>query len=143
MQLGKDATVNLAVSLNATDNETRSRLMPINNKYPLENLLEACRLYPLAPRKRITFEYILIQGINDSPENALRLTKLLRPIKAKINLIPFNEYPDSLLQRPDEKAILTFQDILVQHHYTAMVRNSKGQDISAACGQLRATHEIA
>jgi 23S rRNA (adenine2503-C2)-methyltransferase len=143
MQLGKDATVNLAVSLNATDNETRSRLMPINNKYPLENLLEACRLYPLTPRKRITFEYILIQGINDSPENALRLTKLLRPIKAKINLIPFNEYPDSLLRRPDEKAILTFQDILVQHHYTAMVRNSKGQDISAACGQLRATHEIA
>ena len=143
LQLGKDVTVNLAVSLNATDNETRSQLMPINKKYPLENLLEACRQYPLAPRKRITFEYILIQGINDSPEDALRLTKLLRPIKAKINLIPFNEHPGSLFQRPDEKTILNFQDILVQHHYTAMVRNSKGQDISAACGQLRATHEIA
>ena len=142
LQLGKDVTVNLAVSLNATDNETRSRLMPINNKYPLENLLEACRLYPLAPRKRITFEYILIQGVNDASEDALRLTKLLRPIKAKINLIPFNEHPGSLFQRPVEKTILTFQDILVQHHYTAMVRISKGQDISAACGQLRATHEI-
>ena len=143
LQLGKDVTVNLAVSLNATDNETRSQLMPINKKYPLENLLEACRHYPLAPRKRITFEYILIQGINDSPEDALRLTKLLRPIKAKINLIPFNEHPGSLFQRPDEKTILKFQDILIQHHYTAMVRSSKGQDISAACGQLRATHEIA
>ncbi len=143
LQLGKDVTVNLAISLNATDNETRSSLMPINRKYPLEDLLEACRHYPLAPRKRITFEYILIQGINDSPQDALRLTKLLRPIKSKINLIPFNEHPGSLFQRPDEKTILKFQDILIQHHYTAMVRNSKGQDISAACGQLRATHEIA
>jgi 23S rRNA (adenine2503-C2)-methyltransferase len=143
LQLGKDAAVNLAVSLNATDNETRSRLMPVNNKYPLENLLEACRMYPLAPRKRITFEYILIQGINDSMEDARRLSKLLRPIKAKINLIPFNEHPGSLFRRPDEKTILAFQDILVQHHYTAMVRSSKGQDISAACGQLRASHEIA
>ncbi|MDO9109843.1 MAG: 23S rRNA (adenine(2503)-C(2))-methyltransferase RlmN, partial [Desulfatirhabdiaceae bacterium] len=143
LQLGKDVTVNLAVSLNATDNETRSRLMPINRKYPLESLLEACRQYPLAPRKRITFEYILIQGINDSREDAQRLSKLLRPIKAKINLIPFNEHPGSLFRRPDEKTILNFQDILVQNHYTAMVRNSKGQDISAACGQLRATHEIA
>ena len=143
LQLGKDVTVNLAISLNATDNETRGRLMPINNKYPLESLLEACRQYPLAPRKRITFEYILIQGVNDSPEDALRLSKLLRSIKAKVNLIPFNEHPGSLFQRPDEKTILKFQDILIQHHYTAMVRNSKGQDISAACGQLRASHEIA
>ncbi len=143
LQLGKDVTVNLAVSLNATDNETRSKLMPINKKYPLENLIEACRQYPLAPRKRITFEYILIQGVNDSPEDALRLIKLLRPIKAKINLIPFNEHPGCLFRRPDEKTILAFQDILTQHHYTAMIRNSKGQDISAACGQLRTTHEIA
>jgi len=143
LQLGKDISVNLAVSLNATDDDTRSRLMPINNKYPLESLLEACTKYPLAPRKRITFEYILLREINDSPEDALRLTKLLRPIKAKINLIPFNEHPGSIFQRPDEKNILKFQDVLVQHHYTTMVRNSKGQDISAACGQLRATHEIA
>lgn len=143
LQLGKDVTVNLAVSLNATDNETRSRLMPINRKYPLEDLLEACRQYPLAPRKRITFEYILIRAVNDSPQDALRLAKLLRPIKAKINLIPFNEHSGSRFQRPDEKTILAFQDILVSHHYTAMIRNSKGQDISAACGQLRATHEIA
>lgn len=143
LQLGKDVTINLAISLNATDNETRNQLMPINRKYPLESLLEACRQYPLAPRKRITFEYILIQGINDSPEDALRLSKLLRPIRSKVNLIPFNEHPGSLFQRPDEKSIQKFQDILIQHHYTAMVRNSKGQDISAACGQLRASHEIA
>ena len=141
LQLGKDVSINLAISLNATDNETRSRLMPINRKYPLEALLEACRQYPLPPRKRITFEYILIQGINDSPEDALRLSKLLRPIKAKINLIPFNEHSSSLFQRPDEKTILAFQDLLVQHNYTAIIRNSKGRDISAACGQLRATHE--
>ncbi len=141
LQLGKDVSVNLAISLNATDNETRNRLMPINRKYPLEMLLEACRKYPLAPRKRITFEYILIREINDSPDDALRLSKLLRPIKAKINLIPFNEHSGSLFQRPDEKTILAFQDILVQHHYTAIIRNSKGRDISAACGQLRAIHE--
>ena len=138
LQLGNDATVNLAVSLNATDNETRSRLMPVNRKYPLEMLLKACQNYPLAPRKRITFEYILMKDVNDSPENARKLAQLLRSVKAKINLIPFNEYPGSLFNRPDEKRILKFQDILVQHHYTAMIRYSKGQDISAACGQLRA-----
>lgn len=140
-QLGKDVQVNLAVSLNASDNETRSRLMPVNRKYPLESLLDACRRYPLPPRRRITFEYILIRDINDTVEDARRLAKLLRPVKAKINLIPFNAHPGSPFQRPDENTILNFQDILVQHHYTAMIRYSKGQDISAACGQLRAKHE--
>lgn len=142
-QLGKDVQVNLAVSLNASDNETRSRLMPVNRKYPLESLLDACRRYPLPPRRRITFEYILIRDINDTVEDARRLAKLLRPVKAKINLIPFNAHPGSPFQRPDENTILNFQDILVQHHYTAMIRYSKGQDISAACGQLRAKHETA
>jgi 23S rRNA (adenine2503-C2)-methyltransferase len=140
-RLGEDVKVNLAVSLNATDNDTRSRLMPINRKYPMEMLLEACRQYPLPPRKRITFEYILIRDVNDSPEDARRLTKLLRPIRAKINLIPFNEHTESPFRRPDEKTVLAFQEILVQQHYTAIIRNSKGQDISAACGQLRATHD--
>ena len=79
-----------------------------------------------------------MKDVNDSPENARKLAQLLRSVKAKINLIPFNEYPGSLFNRPDEKRILKFQDILVQHHYTAMIRYSKGQDISAACGQLRA-----
>jgi 23S rRNA (adenine2503-C2)-methyltransferase len=136
--LGRETTVNLAVSLNATENKTRDMLMPINRKYPIEQLLKACANYPLMPRRKITFEYILIKGINDSQEDAQRLTKLLRPIRAKINLIPFNSYEKSEFQRPEESVILKFKDILSKTNYTALVRYSKGQDISAACGQLRA-----
>ena len=139
--LGRDTDVNLAVSLNATDNKTREMLMPINRKYPLEMLLEACRNYPLPPRKKITFEYILIKGINDSQQDAQRLIKLLRPIRSKVNLIPFNEHAGSPFKRPEEATIETFLQILVDHHITAIVRKSKGQDISAACGQLRAKAE--
>lgn len=136
--LGRDTNVNLAVSLNATDNETRSKLMPINRTYPLEELLNACREYRLAPSRRITFEYILIKGINDSAEDAHRLGKLLQPIKSKINLIPFNTYEGCAYDRPDEAAIHRFQQILIDKNYTVIIRHSKGQDISAACGQLRA-----
>jgi 23S rRNA (adenine2503-C2)-methyltransferase len=113
-------------------------LMPINRKYPLEKLLDACARYPLLPRRRITFEYILIKGINDSIKDAKRLVKLLRPIRAKINLIPFNEYEGSEFNRPEESDILDFKEILNKNNYTAMIRYSKGQDISAACGQLGA-----
>lgn len=136
--LGRDTSVNLAISLNATDNKTRNMLMPINRRYPLEKLLDACAGYPLLPRRRITFEYILIKGINDSIKDAKRLVKLLRPIRAKINLIPFNEYEGSEFNRPEESAILNFKEILNKNNYTAIIRYSKGQDISAACGQLRA-----
>jgi len=136
--LGKDSQVNLAISLNAPDNDTRSRLMPINRKYPIEKLIAACTDYPLKNRKKITFEYILIKGVNDTPEQARQLAKLLRPVKAKINLIPYNTYEGSPYERPDEEAIFRFQDILIANHYTVMIRRSKGQDISAACGQLRA-----
>jgi 23S rRNA (adenine2503-C2)-methyltransferase len=136
--LGRDTRVNLAVSLNAVDNETRSRLMPINRKYPLELLLDACREYRTAPGRLITFEYILIRGVNDSPDDARRLARLLHPIRAKINLIPFNPHEGCEYERPGEVAIAGFQQILVDKHYTVMVRRSKGQDISAACGQLRA-----
>ena len=136
--LGRDTSVNLAVSLNATDNKTRDILMPINRKYPIEVLIEACRTYILKPRNRITFEYILIKGINDSPGDAKRLAGLLRPVKSKINLIPFNEHEKSEFKRPEERVIRAFQDILVKKNYTAVIRRSKGQDISAACGQLRA-----
>ncbi len=139
--LGKDVSVNLAISLNAADNRTRDSLMPINRKYPIESLLEVCSQYPLPPRRRITFEYIMLEGINDSPEDARLLAKILRPLRAKINLIPFNEHPESVFRRPDEKTILSFQNILIKHHYTTMIRNSRGQDISAACGQLKAIHE--
>ena len=136
--LGRDTTVNLAISLNATDNKSRNMLMPINRKYPLEKLLDACAEYPLKPRRKITFEYTLIKGVNDSIKDAKRLVKLLRPIRAKINLIPFNAYEGSEFNRPEESVILSFKEILNKNNYTAMIRHSKGQDISAACGQLSA-----
>lgn len=135
--LGRDTTVNLAVSLNAVDNQSRDGLMPINRKYPIETLLQACRDYPLPPHRRITFEYILIQGVNDSPADAARLAELLKPIRSKINLIPFNENEETEFRRPTESAILGFQEVLLQRNYTVIIRNSKGRDISAACGQLR------
>jgi 23S rRNA (adenine2503-C2)-methyltransferase len=138
IDLGKETQVNLAVSLNAADNETRSRLMPINRRYPIETLLETCKNYPLKNRKKITFEYILIKGINDDVNDAERLARILRPVKSKINLIPFNEHEGSHYKRPDEETISRFQDILAGQNYTAIIRQSKGQDISAACGQLRA-----
>ena len=135
---GRDTKVNLAVSLNATENKTRDMLMPVNRKYPIEELIEACRRYDLKPRKSITFEYILIKGINESPDDARRLAKLLRPVKSKINLIPFNEHEKSEFKRPEETVIRNFQEILTGKNYTAVIRRSKGEDISAACCQLRA-----
>jgi 23S rRNA (adenine2503-C2)-methyltransferase len=136
--LGRDTPANLAVSLNATDNDTRSRLMPINRKFPIEKLLEACRQFPLTGGRRITFEYVLLKDVNDASDDAHRLAKLLRPIKSKINLIPFNSHPGCPYQRPPEDSILRFQKILIDKNYTVMIRRSKGQDISAACGQLAA-----
>ncbi|MFV9689827.1 MAG: 23S rRNA (adenine(2503)-C(2))-methyltransferase RlmN [Desulfobacteria bacterium] len=136
-RLGGEINMNLAVSLNAADNEKRTYLMPVNRRYPLETLINACRAFPLDRRRMITFEYILISGINDSPEDAEQLAKLLRPLRAKINLIPFNAFEETKFQKPAESEILAFQKILTDHHYTAMIRRSKGSDISAACGQLR------
>jgi 23S rRNA (adenine2503-C2)-methyltransferase len=136
--LGNILPVNLAISLNAADDATRNRLMPINRKYPLESLIQTCREFPLLHGKRITFEYILIKGINDSPQAAKALTKLLVGVKAKLNLIPFNPHPGVRFEPPDEKDLLRFQDILIRSQYTAIIRRSKGADISAACGQLHA-----
>jgi len=135
--LGRDTRVNLAISLNATDNKTRSMLMPVNRRYPIEDLIDACKRYPLSPRQKLTFEYVLIKGINDSPDQAKRLVELLRPIRAKINLIPFNESAESEFQRPDDETVNQFLKVLHDSGYTAIVRHSKGRDISAACGQLR------
>ena len=112
--------------------------MPINRRYPLEALLAACRNYPLLPRRKLTFEYILIDGLNDSPANARQLAELLRPIKSKINLIPFNPHEGSDFKRPAEHTIFQFQKILQNADYTTIIRQSKGTDISAACGQLHA-----
>lgn len=137
-QLGLDTDVNLAVSLNATTDEMRSRLMPINKKYPLNQLLEACRTFTMKPRKKITFEYILMKGVNDTKEDALKLAKLLAPIKAKVNLIPFNEYDNSDFKRPSKNQISEFLQVLLDRDFTAITRKSKGDDILAACGQLKA-----
>ena len=136
--LGRETDVSLAVSLNAADDATRSRLMPINRRHPLETLLAACRRYPLRPHRRITFEYILMAGINDRREDARRLAALLRGVKAKVNLIPFNEHAGCRFRRPAEDVVRAFQQQLLDQGYTAMIRHSKGRDISAACGQLRA-----
>jgi 23S rRNA (adenine2503-C2)-methyltransferase len=135
-QLGKDICVNLAISLNAPDNETRSSLMPVNKKYPLEILLDACRNYPMPGRRMLTFEYILIGGVNDSPKDAEKLAHLLKKIRCKLNLIAFNEFPGSTFKSPSQEALHTFQQILLNHHYTSIIRASKGSDILAACGQL-------
>ena len=140
-RMGGDVTVNLAVSLNAADNETRSYLMPINRRYPLEELLAACRGFPLPNRRMITFEYILIKGINDRDEDALKLASLLSGMRAKINLIPLNPFFGSDMSPPPTKSILHFQEILINKNFTAIVRKSKGRDISAACGQLSGTVE--
>jgi 23S rRNA (adenine2503-C2)-methyltransferase len=137
-KLGKTGIkVNLAVSLNATTDEVRDRIMPVNRRYPIKDLLNACRRFPLEPRRRITFEYVLLRDVNDSEADALRLTRLLRGIRCKVNLIPFNPFPGSEFRRPDDMQVRRFQQILLGHHYTAPVRESRGRDISAACGQLR------
>ena len=128
--------VNLAVSLNATTDETRNFLMPINKKYPLKELIKACREFPLPKRKRITFEYILIEGVNDSLEDAKRLVNILKGQRAKVNLIPFNPHPGTKFRRPEEEKILRFQKVLFENNMTAIIRDSRGEDIGAACGQL-------
>jgi 23S rRNA (adenine2503-C2)-methyltransferase len=126
----------LAVSLNASTDEQRSELMPINRKYPLNDLLSACRRLPLATRGKITFEYVLLRGLNDAAEDALRVARMLKDIKAKINLIPFNEHARSAFKRPSDEAVAAFRQILMDRGYTAVIRQSKGRDILAACGQL-------
>jgi len=136
----KAPEVNLAISLNAATDVVRSEIMPINKKYPLELLIDACRRFPLSPRRRITFEYVLISGVNDSADDAECLSNLLKGLKCKINLIPLNPDAGSSLKRPSEEVILVFQKILLRHNLTALIRDSKGQDISAACGQLSAGH---
>ena len=131
------AAFRLAVSLNASDDETRSRLMPVNRLYPLREILRLCRNFPLRPRTRITFEYVLVENVNDSPQSARNLLKILRGIPSKINLIPLNEAPGIPFRRPSQERVREFQEILMEGGLTAIVRTSKGAEISAACGQLR------
>ncbi len=127
---------NLAISLTGATNTKRNELMPINRKYPLEELLAAVRQFPLKHRQRVTFEYVLLKGITDSVEDARNLVKLLRGIRAKVNLIPLNEADELDYQRPTELAIQRFQQVLIDNNVEAYVRKNRGNDISAACGQL-------
>lgn len=128
--------VNLAVSLNATTDEVRDRIMPVNRRYPIGVLMEACREYPLPKRSRITFEYVMLGGLNDSPQDARRLVKLLHGIRCKVNIIPFNPSGPAEFSAPPEEGMASFQEHLAGAGITATVRKSMGADIMAACGQL-------
>ncbi len=137
-KLGReDLKVNLAISLHAATDDVRERLMPVNRSFKLAALMAALRAYPLAPRQRIFFEYVMLDGVNDAPEDAERLVKLLRGIRVKVNLIPFNDWDGAEFRRPPLARILAFQSILLAAGVTTTVRWSKGEDIGAACGQLR------
>jgi len=141
-ELMGEITVNLAVSLNATTDQVRSYLMPINQKFPLKELIQTCRDLPLPNRRMITFEYVLIKGVNDSLEDAERLVSLLKGIRGKVNLISLNPHPDLDLDPSPLKQILRFQERLVSNNVTAIIRKSKGTDIMAACGQLAGRHDL-
>ncbi|MBI3809430.1 MAG: 23S rRNA (adenine(2503)-C(2))-methyltransferase RlmN [Nitrospirae bacterium] len=136
--------VNLAISLNATTNEQRNRLMPaVSKAYPLQALMKACRAFPLKPHRRLTFEYVLLRGENDSEQDAAQLVKLVRGMRCKVNLIPFNEFPGSPFRRPPDEIILRFQSIVTRSGIDAYIRKSKGRDILGACGQLGTLPESA
>ncbi len=135
--LGRQVTVNLAVSLNATTDELRDKIMPVNRKYPLKVLLQACRDFPLPSRRKITIEYVMLGGVNDSLEDAKRLLRLTSDIPNKVNLIPFNEHEGCSYKAPTRAAIDAFHKYLIDRNVTVITRDSRGGDISAACGQLK------
>jgi 23S rRNA (adenine2503-C2)-methyltransferase len=137
-RLGREIpNVNLAVSLNATTDELRDRIMPVNRSYPLKTLLQACREFPLPGRRKVTFEYVMLGGVNDSLEDAKRLLRLISDIPNKVNLIPFNEHEGCEFKAPTRAAIDAFHKYLIDRHVTVITRDSRGGDISAACGQLK------
>ena len=139
-RLANELPVNIAISLNSTTEEQRRQVMPITSKYSLENLMETCRTLPLPPGKRITFEYVMMAGFNDSLEDASRITTLLRDIPSKINLIPYNENPNrESIKRPAFEKVKAFQTYLVSRGWHCSIRTTRGIDISAACGQLGKT----
>jgi len=128
---------NLAISLTGATNPKRDELMPINRKYPIEKLIEAVDRFPLKHRQRVTFEYVLMKGVTDAPEDARSLARLLKGMKAKVNLIPLNEAEELAYSRPSDAVVERFREILNDHHVDAFVRKNRGNDISAACGQLK------
>jgi 23S rRNA (adenine2503-C2)-methyltransferase len=127
---------NLAISLHATTDELRNQLVPVNRRYPLKDLLDSCRRFPVARRRRITFEYVLLDRVNDTPEDARRLVRLLDGIKAKVNLMPLNEAAGIPFKRPTDDRVNAFARVLAERGVRVMVRKSRGRDIRAACGQL-------
>ena len=135
-RLGEETDVNLAVSLHAVDDAVRSRLMPVNRRHPISELVETCRTYRQKRRKRIMFEYTLLEGVNDSDADARRLAGLLAGVPCKINLLAMNPVADSTVRSPGGERVLRFQEILREAGYTVFIRQSRGEDISAACGQL-------
>ena len=140
--MGARTNAMLAISLHAANDALREKIMPINRKYPLEALMEACRNYPsLSNSKRITFEYVMLKGLNDSPKHARELINLLRGIPAKVNLIPFNPWPGSDYECSDWDTIETFADIVNRAGYASPIRTPRGRDILAACGQLKSESE--
>ena len=139
--LAEFPSVNLAVSLHATTDELRDRLAPINRRYPLKRLIEACRALPIKRRDRVTFEYVMLAGVNDSPADARRVVRLLGQLKAKVNLIIFNPFPGAPFAPSARAAVEGFQAILRQGNLTATIRESRGHDIAAACGQLYAERQ--
>jgi 23S rRNA (adenine2503-C2)-methyltransferase len=140
-RLVRDTAASVAVSLTATTDALRNRLMPVNRRYPLAELMATCRALPIAQRRRITFEYVLLAGVNDAPADATRLVALLHGIRAKINLIPFNPFPDSGFAPPPPATIERFHQRLLASGMNASVRTTRGRDIQAACGQLAATRQ--
>lgn len=137
-RLGEETPVKLAVSLNATTDAQRDALMPINRRWPLAEVMKACRDFPARNGRRITFEYVLLRDVNDSPEDARRLADLVRGIPAKVNLIPYNEGASLGFAAPAAARVVEFQEALAARNLTAVVRKNRGRDISAACGQLAA-----
>jgi len=136
-RLREECPVSLAVSLHAPDDELRTALMPVNRKYPIVQLLDACRRYVEGdPRRRITFEYIMLDGVNDTPDHARRLVRLLRDVPSKVNLIPFNPFPQGRYRRSSPEAIDAFRQVLYHAGLTTITRRTRGDDIDAACGQL-------
>ncbi len=144
IRVGEEINCLLAISFHATTDEIRDKLVPINRKYNIAALLEACRNYPrLSNAERITFEYVMLKGINDSDADARRLVKLISGIPAKINLIPFNPWPGAPYERSDPERIQAFSDIVNRAGYASPVRTPRGEDIMAACGQLKSASERA
>jgi 23S rRNA (adenine2503-C2)-methyltransferase len=138
-RLVRETPVQVAVSLTATTDRLRDRIMPVNRRFAIEDLIATCRRLPIAKRRRITFEYVLLAGVNDGEGDAARLVRLLHGLRAKVNLIPFNPFPGAEFQAPSEGAVRGFQERLLVSGVAATVRRHRGRDIQAACGQLAAS----